>query len=190
MMVRVINAGPEGRVLSCARPVNLQKEPKSLVGQSVTVCTLPRLVSTTRGSVHPSLLTFPRDRPTLVLYSPATFLQELFLHIHSASESFSSGMVLPTIKHDMNVSFSGCGFLGIYHIGVASCLKTYAPYLLENKLCGSSAGAISACCLLCDVPLGKCRCGFDRNVFRRRFFLSAYSLYQSTYLAQIQRVHL
>jgi len=55
----------------------------------------------------------------------------------------------------MNISFSGCGFLGIYHIGVASCLKTYAPYLLENKICGSSAGAISACCLLCDIPLGK-----------------------------------
>lgn len=55
----------------------------------------------------------------------------------------------------MNISFSGCGFLGIYHIGVASCLKTYAPYLLENKMCGSSAGAISACCLLCDIPLGK-----------------------------------
>ncbi|XP_029347626.1 patatin-like phospholipase domain-containing protein 2 isoform X2 [Acyrthosiphon pisum] len=53
----------------------------------------------------------------------------------------------------MNISFSGCGFLGIYHIGVASCLKTYAPYLLENKICGSSAGAISACCLLCDIPL-------------------------------------
>ncbi|XP_025409305.1 patatin-like phospholipase domain-containing protein 2 isoform X6 [Sipha flava] len=53
----------------------------------------------------------------------------------------------------MNVSFSGCGFLGIYHTGVASCLKTYAPYLLENKLCGSSAGAIAACCLICDVPL-------------------------------------
>jgi len=61
----------------------------------------------------------------------------------------------PMVHRNMNVSFSGCGFLGIYHIGVASCLKTYAPYLLENKLCGSSAGAISACCLLCDIPLGE-----------------------------------
>lgn len=122
--------------------------------------------------VHTSLLivTFLRDRPTFVLYSPVTFLQELFLHTHSVSKSLLSDMVMPTIKHNMNVSFSGCGFLGIYHIGVASCLKTYAPYLLENKLCGSSAGAISACCLLCDIPLGKCRCGFDRNVFKQRFF--------------------
>lgn len=59
------------------------------------------------------------------------------------------------IKRYKNVSFSGCGFLGMYHVGAASCLKTYAPYLLENKVCGSSAGAITACCLLCDIPLGK-----------------------------------
>ncbi|XP_050548798.1 1-acylglycerol-3-phosphate O-acyltransferase Pnpla3-like isoform X2 [Daktulosphaira vitifoliae] len=62
-------------------------------------------------------------------------------------------MVQPIIQHNLNVSFSGCGFLGIYHIGVASCLKSYAPHLLDNKLCGSSAGAIAACCLLCDLPL-------------------------------------
>ena len=29
----------------------------------------------------------------------------------------------------MNVSFAGCGFLGLYHVGVASCFKTYAPQL-------------------------------------------------------------
>ena len=34
----------------------------------------------------------------------------------------------------MNVSFSGCGFLGLYHVGVASCLKTYAPQLYINKV--------------------------------------------------------
>ena len=34
----------------------------------------------------------------------------------------------------MNVSFAGCGFLGLYHVGVASCLKTYAPQLYLNKV--------------------------------------------------------
>ena len=34
----------------------------------------------------------------------------------------------------MNLSFAGCGFVGTYHLGVASCIKTYAPYLLENKV--------------------------------------------------------
>jgi Patatin-like phospholipase len=55
----------------------------------------------------------------------------------------------------MNLSFAGCGFLGIYHVGVAACLKKYAPHLLVNKISGASAGAIAGCCLLCDVPLGK-----------------------------------
>ncbi|KAF4530078.1 hypothetical protein B566_EDAN001334 [Ephemera danica] len=53
----------------------------------------------------------------------------------------------------MNLSFAGCGFLGIYHVGVAVCLKKYAPHLLLNKISGASAGAIAACCLLCDLPL-------------------------------------
>ncbi|XP_059482642.1 1-acylglycerol-3-phosphate O-acyltransferase Pnpla3-like isoform X2 [Neocloeon triangulifer] len=55
----------------------------------------------------------------------------------------------------MNLSFAGCGFLGIYHVGVAACLKKYAPHLLLNKISGASAGAIAGCCLLCDVPLGE-----------------------------------
>lgn len=53
-------------------------------------------------------------------------------------------------------SFAGCGFLGIYQIGVASCLHQQVPHLLENaKFAGASAGAIIACCLICDVPMGK-----------------------------------
>lgn len=56
----------------------------------------------------------------------------------------------------MSFSFSGCGFLGIYHIGVASCLREHAPHFLhEGKLLGASAGAITACCFLCDTCLGK-----------------------------------
>ena len=55
----------------------------------------------------------------------------------------------------MNLSFAGCGFLGIYHVGVAGCFKKYAPHLLLDKISGASAGAIAACSLLCDLPLGK-----------------------------------
>ncbi|XP_053627134.1 1-acylglycerol-3-phosphate O-acyltransferase Pnpla3 isoform X5 [Cherax quadricarinatus] len=54
----------------------------------------------------------------------------------------------------MNFSFAGCGFLGIYHVGVSACLKKYAPNLLVNKISGASAGALAAVCLLCDSPLG------------------------------------
>lgn len=57
----------------------------------------------------------------------------------------------------MNFSFAGCGFLSIYHIGVASCLKQHVPQLLDTvKLGGASAGAIVACSLMCDCCLGEC----------------------------------
>lgn len=56
----------------------------------------------------------------------------------------------------VSFSFAGCGFLGIYQIGVASCLHQQVPHLLENaKFAGASAGAVIACCLMCDVPMGK-----------------------------------
>ncbi|KAL3842014.1 hypothetical protein ACJMK2_020087 [Sinanodonta woodiana] len=56
----------------------------------------------------------------------------------------------------MNFSFSGCGFLGIYHVGVASCLKLNAPELLKDcHFSGASAGAILACCLISDCDLGE-----------------------------------
>lgn len=56
----------------------------------------------------------------------------------------------------MNLSFAGCGFLGIYHVGVAVCFKKYAPHLLLDKISGASAGCLAATCLLCDMPLGEC----------------------------------
>eukprot|EP00092_Neocalanus_flemingeri_P041707 GFUD01045428.1.p1 GENE.GFUD01045428.1~~GFUD01045428.1.p1 ORF type:complete len:371 (-),score=64.19 GFUD01045428.1:84-1196(-) len=52
-----------------------------------------------------------------------------------------------------DISFAGCGFIGIYHVGVSACLKTYAPQLLENKILGSSAGAMAAVALICDLSL-------------------------------------
>uniref|UniRef100_A0A1B6L7K1 triacylglycerol lipase n=1 Tax=Graphocephala atropunctata TaxID=36148 RepID=A0A1B6L7K1_9HEMI len=53
----------------------------------------------------------------------------------------------------MNLSFAGCGFLGIYHVGVAVCFKKYAPHILLNRISGASAGGIAACFLLCDLPI-------------------------------------
>ena len=55
----------------------------------------------------------------------------------------------------MNLSFSGCGFLGIYHVGVASCLREYAPHLVHEKIAGASAGSLAACALLTGCSLGK-----------------------------------
>ena len=55
-----------------------------------------------------------------------------------------------------NISFAGCGFLGIYHVGVASCLLEQAPFLVLNArhVYGASAGALTATVLVTGVCLG------------------------------------
>ncbi|KAK7878908.1 hypothetical protein WMY93_030842 [Mugilogobius chulae] len=57
-----------------------------------------------------------------------------------------------------NLSFAGCGFLGIYHIGVASCLLEKAPYLVRGatKIYGASAGALTASVLASQACIAKC----------------------------------
>uniref|UniRef100_A0A3P9ANU8 triacylglycerol lipase n=1 Tax=Esox lucius TaxID=8010 RepID=A0A3P9ANU8_ESOLU len=56
-----------------------------------------------------------------------------------------------------NLSFAGCGFLGIYHIGVASCLLEQCPVLVHNArhIYGASAGALTASALVCGACLGE-----------------------------------
>ncbi|GAA6087127.1 patatin-like phospholipase domain-containing protein 2 [Tachysurus ichikawai] len=56
-----------------------------------------------------------------------------------------------------NISFAGCGFLGIYHIGVASCLQQQAPFLTDNaqNIYGASAGALTATALVSGACLGE-----------------------------------
>lgn len=58
-----------------------------------------------------------------------------------------------TEEQDLNLTFSGCGFLGIYHLGVVSCLKENAPALLKRVKCygGASAGSFAAIALLLDL---------------------------------------
>lgn len=72
------------------------------------------------------------------------------------NRSFSNdSSVNRRMNRKMNLSFAGCGFLGIYHVGVAVCFKKYAPHLLLNRISGASAGGIAACFLLCDLPISK-----------------------------------
>ena len=54
-----------------------------------------------------------------------------------------------------NIFIPGCGFLGIYHVGVASCIREYAPHLYVDKIAGASAGAIAAAGLITNCCLGK-----------------------------------
>ncbi|XP_067554433.1 1-acylglycerol-3-phosphate O-acyltransferase PNPLA3 isoform X2 [Pseudorca crassidens] len=54
-----------------------------------------------------------------------------------------------------SLSFAGCGFLGIYHIGVTSCLSERAPHLLRDArtFFGASAGALHCAFLLSGIPM-------------------------------------
>ncbi|XP_070996743.1 patatin-like phospholipase domain-containing protein 2 [Oncorhynchus clarkii lewisi] len=62
------------------------------------------------------------------------------------------------LSKEWNLSFAGCGFLGIYHIGVASCLLEQAPYLIKGatKIYGASAGSLSASMLASQASIAKC----------------------------------
>ncbi|XP_077193925.1 1-acylglycerol-3-phosphate O-acyltransferase Pnpla3-like [Paroedura picta] len=53
-------------------------------------------------------------------------------------------------KDGWSVSFAGCGFLGVYHIGVATCLQERAPHLIRDarRICGASAGALAGAVLI------------------------------------------
>ena len=63
---------------------------------------------------------------------------------------------LPNIDfQNLNISFNGCGFLGIYHIGVATALRTYVPDFRLENVSGASAGALAAVALLAGVSTGK-----------------------------------
>lgn len=55
----------------------------------------------------------------------------------------------------MNLSFSGCGFNGIYHVGVAACFSVYLPKVSGNKVSGVSAGSLVATAVACELPLGQ-----------------------------------
>lgn len=58
----------------------------------------------------------------------------------------------------MNLSFAGCGFLGVYHLGVAKCLVDHAPNFLRSikAFAGASAGSLAAAMLATSAPIDKC----------------------------------
>lgn len=59
-------------------------------------------------------------------------------------------------KVGLNISFSGCGFLGMYHIGVLARLRegqvsNQDPFVIQSAL-GASAGALAATALMLELP--------------------------------------
>ena len=56
-----------------------------------------------------------------------------------------------TPKRKLEISFGGCGFLGVYHVGVGKCVVDHVPHLFDefSGFYGASAGAITAVCAAC-----------------------------------------
>ncbi len=68
------------------------------------------------------------------------------------SECSESTVTLEELpKRKLEISFGGCGFLGVYHAGVGKCVCDYAPHLFTEFTCfyGASAGAITAVFAAC-----------------------------------------
>lgn len=52
------------------------------------------------------------------------------------------------------LSFAGCGFLGIYHIGVIKAFRDHVPDILKTYIAGSSAGSFAATAAICNIEIG------------------------------------
>ncbi|TNN00690.1 1-acylglycerol-3-phosphate O-acyltransferase Pnpla3-like [Takifugu flavidus] len=62
------------------------------------------------------------------------------------------------LERDWSLSFAGCGFMGIYYVGVNSCILERCPRLIRDasRIYGASAGALMAAVMSAGVPLEKC----------------------------------
>ena len=57
---------------------------------------------------------------------------------------------------EINLSFSGCGFLGIFYVGAITAIKKYSNYLIKkSSFSGSSAGALTGAIIACDCDMSK-----------------------------------
>ena len=64
-------------------------------------------------------------------------------------------MVHKAESSPINLSFSGCGFLGLYHVGVVCAFKEHAPEVFDGPMAGCSAGSLVAACAMTGCCLGQ-----------------------------------
>uniref|UniRef100_A0A8C3TYI7 triacylglycerol lipase n=1 Tax=Catharus ustulatus TaxID=91951 RepID=A0A8C3TYI7_CATUS len=70
------------------------------------------------------------------------------------------------VRRVRGVSFAGCGFLGVYHIGAATCLQERAPHVIRDArhIYGASAGALAGAVLACADVLALAKEARKRNL--------------------------
>ncbi|XP_026880328.2 patatin-like phospholipase domain-containing protein 2 [Electrophorus electricus] len=61
-------------------------------------------------------------------------------------------------NEEWTISFVGCGFLGVYSLGVYGCLleRTYELTRRMTKICGASSGALIGAMIVCQMSPAKC----------------------------------
>jgi predicted acylesterase/phospholipase RssA len=59
------------------------------------------------------------------------------------------------MPNNIMLSFAGCGFLGIYHVGVVSAFRELSPSILKRKVVGCSVGSLVAAAVVCNLETGK-----------------------------------
>jgi predicted acylesterase/phospholipase RssA len=58
------------------------------------------------------------------------------------------------MNKDITLSFAGCGFLGIYYVGVIGAFRELSPSILQGKVVGCSAGSLAASSIVCNLKTG------------------------------------
>uniref|UniRef100_A0A183C2D8 PNPLA domain-containing protein n=1 Tax=Globodera pallida TaxID=36090 RepID=A0A183C2D8_GLOPA len=82
---------------------------------------------------------------------PQATSEEIISTVYNQHSKESSADDTNSNSRVPQLSFAGCGFLCIYHAGVGAAIKEYAPHLMRSRVKGSSAGAIAAAGLICDL---------------------------------------
>lgn len=68
----------------------------------------------------------------------------------------------PLYWEEGHLSFSGGGFIGIYHVGVAIAFKKFAPHIASRKVLGASSGALASMCLVTNMPFDQAISGIAK----------------------------
>jgi patatin-like phospholipase domain-containing protein 2 len=94
----------------------------------------------------------------IIIKAPDVFLFDIRVYISFCRFIFFiklKRMVCQSKSSPINLSFSGCGFLGVYHIGVVRAFKEHAPEVIDGKMAGCSAGSLVAACAMSGCCLGQ-----------------------------------